>query len=358
MVTVAKKTMVVDCDTHFWQPFELWEHYLPAKYKDKINTYLTPTDPTIKEIQAKVAPFREIKGGDDPVERLKWMDAEGIYANIIYAGAGLVTYLPDPDAVSAACRALNRWAADFAKRAPDRLLPCMVLPMRYPEHALEELRFATKDLGMRAVFAAPTPAEERRWSDPALDPLWGAMQDAGVVMTFHEFSRAPSGNVVARETYRDSYPLMYLCGHTVEAQLCVMDLIFGGVLERFPRLNFGFVEAHVAWLPGWLALMDSLWPKTSSFFTQMKGTGGLSMSPTNFFRRQCFIVAFPDDVWVEENVKYIGENNVAVCTDYPHPQTRYNLLKQWDEHQPQLSLTVRRKVLGENAARFFKIKGA
>ena len=366
---VAKKTrtLVVDCDTHFWQPLAQWEQHIPATHKDAIVTYLTPKDDDgSKYMREKTAPFQAIKGGDDPVERIKWMDEEGIAVNLIFPGAGLVTYLPDPDAVSAACRALNTWASRFAAHAPDRLKPCMVLPWRYPEHALEEFRYATQKLKLEAIFAAPTPVPERRWSDQALDPLWKAIQDAGVGMTFHEFSRAPSGNVVARASYKDSYPMMYLCGHTVEAQLCVMDLILGGVLERFPRLNVGFVEAHCAWLPGWLALMDSLWPRTSTFFSQYRPAavsttaaapiGALSMKPSDYFRRQCFIVAFPDDAWVEENVKYVGEDNVAICTDYPHPQTRYHVTRTLDQHQPWLTERVRRKILGENAARFLGFK--
>ncbi len=352
MVLTEKKTMVVDFDTHFWQPIHLWEHLIDPKYREKVVEFVSPKvdGSKMSEIAQKVKPFQEIKGGDDPVERIKWMDEEGVYANLIY-GVGLMTYLEDPDAVSAGCRAANTWAAQFADYNRERLKPCMVLPHRYPDKALQEFIYAREELGMEAIFFTPTPAESHRWSDPVMDPLWEAVQDSNTLLTFHEFSRAPTGNVLARKTYGDSYPMMYLSGHCVEAQMSIMDLILGGVLERFPTLRLSFVEAHCAWLPGWLALMDSLWPKTESFFTTMSGTGGLSMPPSDFFRRQCLIVAFPDDVWVEENVKYIGEDNVATCSDYPHPQTRYNVIDTFRNHQPWASEAVSRKILGENAAR-------
>jgi predicted TIM-barrel fold metal-dependent hydrolase len=358
MVSAPARTLVVDCDTHFWEPLELWESYIDPKHHDAVVRRLKAVTPSVaSDVTEKVRPYMSIRGGDDPEARLEWMDEEGIFANIIYPGASGVFTIPDPEAQAAACRAVNRWAADFASRAPHRLKPCILLPLRYPDRAIAELRFATETLGLEVVYGAPTPAPERRWSDPALDPVWGAMQDAGVVMTFHEFTRGLEGSL-SRPTYQDFYPLTYLCGHSVEAQVSVADLLLGGVFERFPRLQFGFVEAHVAWLPGWLALLDDSFPRTSTFFKETKGTGTLSMTPSDFFRRQGFIVAFPDDAWVEEVVKYVGADNIVLSSDYPHPQTRYRLASQLDEHQPALAPNVRRKILGENAARIFRLSPA
>jgi predicted TIM-barrel fold metal-dependent hydrolase len=292
--------------------------------------------------------------GDEPKARLRWMDAEGLTANIIYPGAGLIAYAPDPDIAGAACRALNRFAANFADADRARLKPCISLPWRFPELALAELRHAKEDLGLEVVFSAPTPDRKHRWSDPVFDPIWQEMSDREIVMTFHEFTRVGEDMpIVARPCYRDSYPLMYLCGHTVEAQLAVMDMIGGGALERFPDLQVGFVEAHVAWLPGWLALMDSIWPRISTSFSSTSGTGSLPLRPSEYFRRQCFIVAFPDDAWLPEVIRYVGEDNLTMCSDFPHPQTREHGEEMLREHHPDLDESVRRKILGGNAARIF-----
>ena len=360
MATTERKIKVVDCDTHFWQPVEMWESYIEPKHKDAVLKQVGAVDIANKlppGVMAKVEESRAIRGGDHAPERLQWMDEEGIDVNIIYPGTGLFAYASDPIVSSAACRALNRFAANFADADRARLKPCMLLPVRFPELALEEFRYASQELKLEAIFAAPTPDPTRRWSDPSYDPLWEAVQEAGVVMTFHEFTRmGGDAPIVARQSYKDSYPLMYLCGHVVEAQLAVMDMIGGGALERFPGLKVGFVEAHVAWLPGWLATMDSIWPRVSTMYDETGGTGTLSMTPTEFFRRQCFIVAFPDDAWIAEVVKYVGEDNVTVCTDYPHPQTRYGAVEMFHERQSHLPESVRRKVLGGNAVRIFNLE--
>ena len=356
MVTLAKKTKVVDCDTHFWQPLDRWVAYVEPKHRDTVAQFLGGLREKTSDISKKMgmSEYYAIRGGDDPAERLKWMDSEGMDANVIYPGAGLVTTLPEAEAASAACRALNLWAAEFARAAPDRLKPCIALPMRHPEHAVRELAFACQKLGLKTAFVAPTPAPDRRWSESAYDPLWGEMQDSGVVLTFHEFSRVPQGDpVVARPSYKDLYPFMYFCAHIVEIELAMMDVIGGGVLERFPRLQVGFVEANVAWLPGWLTSMDSLWGWLSSSKRKPKGTRAMSLTATEFFRRQCFIDAFPDDAMVPEVVNHVGEDNVVLCTDYPHPGTTYRMAETFRSNYPELPERVKRKLLGGNAERIF-----
>jgi predicted TIM-barrel fold metal-dependent hydrolase len=386
MTTAPVKTKVVDCDTHFWQPLELWQDYIDPEFRQRIiDINPTPMDPGKKKLlletaatsAAPVSPppaspgrapvfidghvggaqysldAQNIRGGDYPVERLRWMDGEGIDTCIIYCGSAGIAYHPEVDIAAAACRALNRWAADFASNAPERLKPCMVLPWYEPERALRELESAL-DLGMRVAFATPTPAVQRRWSDPAYDPLWRALEANGVTMTFHEFTRLPGrANNIVRDAYRAVHAMLYVCGHTVEAQLTLMDLIFGGVFNRYPKLKFGFVEAHTAWLPGWLALLDQQWARALSTFKNLDEWGDTDLHPTELFRRQGFVVSFPDDNWIRETIEFVGVDNVVISTDYPHPQTRYNLVQQYDDNYGQLGEEVRRKLLGSNAVRIY-----
>ena len=353
---------VVDCDTHFWQPVALWEGLINERHRQKAVEFLsnvgqpTPRGYKLDSLQTDASGRTYSDTGDDATERLEYMDQEGIDVQIIFPGASRATLIPDPDVSAAACRAVNRWNAEFASAAPRRLRPSMVLPMRYPDKALEEFRFAASVLGLKSAFVAPTPPPERRWSDPELDPLWGAMEDAGTVVCVHEFTGAQSEYpAVARASYGDSYPMMYYCGHTVECQLALMDLIVGGVMERFPALHFGFIEAHVAWLPGWLAQMDSLGSWLDSFKRGKKGERTLGLLPTEYFRRQCFVAAFPDDAWIGEVLTHIGEDNVLLCTDYPHPGMSYDMAESFTTSYPKITGSTRQKLLGGNARRIFQL---
>ena len=374
---------VVDCDTHFWQPLDVWQNHIDPAWREKIkeahsqikppyvaiNTSVEnkpgappPASGTAKSaklndwsnFQAKNEAAYKIRGGDYPDARLEWMDQEGIDACIIYPTlAAGHAYHPDVEMATQAIRGLNRWAADFAAHAPQRLKPCFMLPWHDPKRALAELDGALK-LGMRVAFSAPMPSRQHRWSDRAYDPLWKALQDNDVTMTFHDFTRIPGGHaqLAARETYSANYMMMYLCGHTVEPQLTLMDLMLGGVFNRFPKLKMVFVEAHIAWLPGWLASMDQQWARIKSV-QDISDWQDTDMTPTELFRRQGAIVAFPDDVWLNETINYVGADNILICSDYPHPQTRYQLVQEFASNYPALSPNVRQKILGGNATHIF-----
>lgn len=364
---VSVETGAMDLDTHFWQPLELWRPFIDAEHERAVVDYHEATDPLgARNVEASrvdpavVKKIRERQGNpavEDPIERLRWMDAEGLYLNVVFPYPAWFSFCTDVEIARAGCRALNRWASAFAATDRRRLKPAMMLPVLHPEVALEEFRYANEELGLEVVFAAPTPHKDRRWSDVSFDPLWSAMQRAGAVMMFHEFTRVDRNElpIVIRDCYRDNYALSYLAGHTVEAQLAVTDMIGGGALERFPELKVGFVEAHIAWLPGWLALMDSLWGRLSSKFETSGGTGSLPLRPTDYFARQCTIVAFPDDVWAAQVIEQVGVECLTLCSDFPHPNAadRTPVDAVFRATNPTLTVEQQDAVINGNARRFF-----
>ena len=369
-LAVSVETGAMDLDTHFWQPLEMWRPFIDAEYESAVVSFHDEADPlgatnagrsgVDPMVEKKIRERQQNPAVEDPTERLRWMDSEGIYMNVVYPYPAWFSFCPDPDIARAGCRALNRWASNFAATNRDRLKPAMMVPMLFPELAVAEFEYGSKELGLDAVFAVPTPHKDRRWSDPSFDRLWGAMQSAGAVMMFHEFTRIDRSDlpIVIRPCYRDSYPLSYLAGHTVEAQLAVMDIIGGGTLDRFPELKVAFVEAHVAWLPGWLALMDSLWARLSSRFTKSTGTGSLSLRPTEYFRRQCTIVAFPDDVWVDQVIQHVGPECITLCSDFPHPNAvdRTPIDGKFRQTNPALTYDEQSLIINGNARRIFNLR--
>jgi predicted TIM-barrel fold metal-dependent hydrolase len=357
----------VDFDTHFWQPVELWQDCIAAEHASAVLDYFDKTSPLRtgrfdKKIRDAVAEKMMEPAADDPHERLRWMDANDIVTTVIFPSHAQFSFAADPEVAAAGCRALNRWASQFAAPNRARLKPTMMLPVMFPELALEEFRYASEELGLEVVFICPTPNRDRRWSDESFDPLWAAMQDAGTVLTFHEFTRIDAERVdlqtVARPSYKDLYPLSYVCGHTVELQLVVADLIAGGMLERFPELPVGVAEGHVAWLPGWLALLDDLWPNLVTRFGQVPAAD--QTPPSEVFKRQCFAVAFPNDTWIEQTARSVSPDVMVVCSDFPHPNGagRMPLEATLRASSPGLSEGEVQQLLQANAARILRLPAA
>ena len=102
-------------------------------------------------------------------------------------------------------------------------------------------------------------------------------------------------------------------------------------------------------------MLDQQWARALSTFKNLDEWGDTDLGPTDLFRRQGFVVSFPDDLWINETIQFVGADNIVISTDYPHPQTRYNLVQQYDENYSQLGEDIRRKILGENALRIYRL---
>ena len=74
--------------------------------------------------------------------------------------------------------------------------------------------------------------------------------------------------------------IAHISTHPVEQMLTCMDVIMGGVMERFPKLRMGFMEGQCGWLPFWLDRMDEHYEWRKPF----NEVDHLSMLPSEYFR--------------------------------------------------------------------------
>jgi hypothetical protein len=95
MVTAPVKTLIVDCDTHFWEPPDLADAYVEPALRERVRAGLERAGLQIQSgIHAGMQASRRNRGGLDPRERLKWMEAEGIYANIMALSTSSKSTIP------------------------------------------------------------------------------------------------------------------------------------------------------------------------------------------------------------------------------------------------------------------------
>jgi predicted TIM-barrel fold metal-dependent hydrolase len=228
----------------------------------------------------------------------------------------------------------------------------MLLPFNHPDVAAGEMRIAKEEHGLNIVFTNPTPPDDRAWSDPDFEVLWRTAEELDVVVTFHESTVGAGPNSVGINRYTGRSPMIYLCTHTVEVQLAVMDLILGGVLERHPRLHVGLLEAHLTWIPGWLELMDF------KFGAALRQTGVLRDDPSTYFRRQIFAAAFPDDPGVREVADAVGVENVVFSSDWPHPNLVPGANPNWVDvvnQRSDITEAEKTRMLEENPRRWLHL---
>ncbi len=173
---------VIDADGHILEPPDLWENYIEPKFRAGCPRSMTTPEggeffviegddaidlgrgkkpsslAALGTIGARAdrrhpkshkVPYLEGKrGGFDPHARIPDMDAEGVDAAVLYPSLGLfLGATKEPVYSAAACRAYNRWLADYCKPYPERLFGAAMLPMQSIELAVEEMEFAAKELG-------------------------------------------------------------------------------------------------------------------------------------------------------------------------------------------------------------------
>jgi predicted TIM-barrel fold metal-dependent hydrolase len=187
----------------------------------------------------------------------------GIDFALIYPSFGLtISGIAGEELHLSASRAYNMMTADMFAPYGARFAPVAILPARTPREAIDELEYAVKQRGFRAVMLRgsqerPIPAaaegidpQKAAWyvDSIALDsphdyePLWQRCVELGVAVTQHAGSpRWPDRASISNFTYNH-------VGHFAESNHAFARGVFlGGVARRHPRLNFGFMEGGVSW---------------------------------------------------------------------------------------------------------------
>jgi predicted TIM-barrel fold metal-dependent hydrolase len=179
-----------------------------------------------------------LKGIDEENARnLACMDARGIDVQIVsIRPVGMLSHENAFIQVPWA-RAFNNTLAEALKREPRRLRGLAHLPLSDAPHAVEELERAVTELGLIGAIVNPNPPGD----DSALPlddewwyPLYARAQELDVPLFIH------AASLRTRRYQRDRSA--YMLGQTVEETIAGPTLVYGGVLETFPRLKL--ILAH------------------------------------------------------------------------------------------------------------------
>ena len=333
---------VIDIDTHVTEPPDVWTARVEKRFGDRVphvrrvngvdlwfigeqgvgmpGAYSaaghTGTYPDCRRSFDEIpAPMYDAKA------RLAFLDAEGIWANVVYPnvggfGAAGFLKLGDPELMLACVRAYNDWLLEWCGADLRRLVPVMATPFWDVPAAVREVeRCAAR--GYRALLFCNQPQDfgqpllrDRYW-----DPVWAAAQEAGLSVSFHV-----GGGDLAQQ-FEDPAKIGIHANFARISALsfldngrCLVDLILSGIPHRFPRLPLVSVESGVGWIPFVLEALDWQW--------RNNGVAGehpeWDLLPSEYFRRQIYA-----SFWFEESgigpALELYPDNVLFETDYPHP---------------------------------------
>jgi predicted TIM-barrel fold metal-dependent hydrolase len=378
---------VIDMDSHYTEPPDLWTARAPTRFKELVpkivaddngnqhwvvngSTRLGPLGFTvIKEDGDKVqgvlslTRFEEIsRAAYDVKARVEFLDEHGIYAQIVFpnvAGFGSQSFIriEDNELRKVCCTIYNDAVAEFQQASGGRLFPQMLVPFWNIDDAIAEISRARNQLGLTGIVMCDTP---QAYGLPSLDmpdwdPFWSACEDMDLAVNFHIGAGTFNTGVPRWRTLTSSAQLaMTSVALFLDNSRALSNLIFSGVLLRHPKLKIVSVESGIGWIPFLLEAMDYEYMEVIPAEERRTGWGGLT--PSDLFRRNCY-VSFWFENWAPRNaIDMIGEDNVMFETDFPHPTCLYPKVKeQVASVLSGLRPEVRRKVLHDTAARVYNL---
>jgi uncharacterized protein len=366
---------VLDSDMHCMEPADLWTQYIDDAYKPfaprGLQEYIADlrlvidgkTLPRHSSLRARSRggeedPFHKrrerfrsaAERGWDGGTQLEAMDTEGIDVAVVYPSRGLFAVAVDdldPAFAAAIARAYNTWLHEYCKADPHRLLGAGMISPHDVRDAVEEARRAVEELGFRAVFMRPNPVKGRNWHDPYFEPLWAELERLRVPLGFHEGFGPYLPQVGDR--FGADLQMVHTACHPMEMMLAVISLIGGGVLERHPELRVAFLEGNCGWVPFLLWRLDEHYEVTFR-----RPDSPLTLKPSEYFRRQCFVSVEADEDFVKQVIEAIGDDTIVFSTDWPHGDSKYPHAVEAFMKLP-ISEESKRKILWDNCARYYGI---
>ena len=286
---------------------------------------------------------------DQAANRVHDMDDEGTDAHFLVPTLWVsVVGLPDVSLEVGLIRAYHRHAADFCGQFPDRLKTAIVASTRDVGEAVRQIR--EWGTSRWAVAVLPLGAKDVPIDHPDLEPIWKAAEEHDLPIVHHSNTWNPPYFPAYQDVW-DNIFLGRLASHPWGGMRFTAAFIGAGILDRYPRLRMGVLECGFGWLPFWAKRMDEQ-------AAYVGGVAQLKHPPSHYLtngRFFCTIERHEGEELFNFVTSVLGDDVLMYASDYPHSECQFpdsvdNILR-WSSLKPD----TKRKLLWDNAARFYKL---
>jgi predicted TIM-barrel fold metal-dependent hydrolase len=373
---------IIDADTHLSEWDDLWTARAPARYRDRVPQrkmhdgklcwvidgdkflfYGAPCS-SIRKDGSKSNDFEFLDwrmedvhaGAYDGKARLEYMNANGIWAQIVYPNvlgfSGHKAASVDPELRLISVRIFNDAMAEMQSASGDRIFPMALLPWWDVKESVAEAK-RCHAMGLRGVNISSDPQVHGLpdLGDVHWNPLWETCIAHDLPVNFHVGASDDSASWTGAgcwPSHGSGGQLAYGSAMLFISNMRVIaNIILSRFLERFPELKIVSVESGVGWLPFALEVLEYEMNECEIKYT---------VPPRELFRRQIYACTWFERRHLVENARILGVDNVMFETDYPHPTCLYpGALEYVAEAAAQFTREERAKIFSGNAARVYNI---
>ena len=358
--------LVISGDSHVIEPFDLWQKSLGAKFGERVPRivdfpgagkgryfYCGKETVQVEELveaadDARMAAL--VEAGHNPAARLVLLDEDGVTAEVLNATWTLYTMrAEDADLRRACCAVFNDWLAEYCSHNLRRLFGVAMVPIDDVQWGIREAERIAK-LGLRGVtIHAALPDGLPPYRNSIYDPFWDAIESLNLPVTLHIIT----GRVRDPFTYhspeeREEAPASFIEIFQEVMPVLARDFIFGGILERHPRLKIVLSEYESSWIPMFRHRINRI--------EKFPGLRRLKKPARQYLDENIFCGLIKDP-FAAKFREEIGVDRLMWGSDFPHPSCTFPKTHEvLDEILTGFTSEERTKIVSGNTQRVYNIE--
>jgi aminocarboxymuconate-semialdehyde decarboxylase len=270
-------------------------------------------------------------------QRLVDMDAQGVTVHALSL-TGPMVYWPDGEFSHKLAQAWNDGAVAAHQANPDRFVVLATLPMLDADRAIDELNRVSKLPGVRGVYLG-TNIDNHDLDDPLFDPILARIEALDLPVFLHPLSPVVGGKRLL------PYSFPNLVGFPFDTTIAACHLIFGGVMDRYPKLQITLPHAG--------GVLPILIGRLDHGFKLQPQAKRIAHAPSTYLRRFTYDTIAHSKPIMEFIISQVGVDRIMLGSDYCF-EVGYDRPVEVVEDL-RLSSEQRKMILGETAAKILKI---
>lgn len=297
-----------------FEKIDLHTHILPERWPDLAERYGYGRERFIRLEHHRPGRARMLRGDRcfreiadncwDPARRIEECDRGGVGMQVLSTVPVMFSYWAKPEHALDLSRILNDHIAGVVAEYPDRFAGLGTVPMQDPDLAIGELDRCVLELKLRGVQIG-TNVDGWNLDRSELFPVFRRAEEIGAAVFVHPWDMLGPERM-------ERHWLGWLVGMPAETSLAICSLIFGGVLDRLPKLRVAFAHGGGAF-PGSIGRIER------GRVARPDLCGGARDDPRSYVRRVYYDSLVHDREMLRYLVHLAGPERIALGSDYPFP---------------------------------------
>lgn len=322
--------VIVDVDSHVTETVDVLLPYIDDDHQG-IKRILADAAHPIHDIYSvthAMPPWSSVLGSDtdtyssdnaaDLSTKIEHMEDFGIDYSFLNPTLNLaINTIDNPRFAVPIARAYNEWIRDTFLSKSNRFVTGVLVAPQKPQRAVKEIKRIANEPDIVAVLMPNTglvpPAGHNRY-----DPIYEAAEEHGLPIVMHSASGGSLMDFPTIRTWNETYAEDHMIAFSFLNMWHLTSIMFNGVPERFPDLNFVFQESGIAWVPYWK------WRLDDNYLEIPDEVPHLNKLPSEYVDNQCYFSTQPlghtakNPKHMAMAIEMAGPESILYSSDLPH----------------------------------------